>query len=76
MLPQDLGELEFQESAELPAQTLVAPLSIIREIRVCLGNSTINLLVGTEDVVLVSTDLFEAYNEWDNQRTDVDPLWN
>jgi hypothetical protein len=76
MLPHDLGELEFQESAELTAQTLVAPLSIIREIRVFLGQSKINLIVGTEDVVLVSTDLFEAYNVWDNERTDVDPLWN
>ncbi len=76
MLPHDLGELEFLESAELPPQTLVAPLSIIREIRIVLGPSKINLIVGTEDVVLVSTDLFEAYNVWDNQRTDVDPLWN
>jgi hypothetical protein len=76
MLPHDLGELEFQESADLPSQTLVAPLAIIREIRVFLGTSKINLIVGADDVVLVSTDLFEAYNVWDNQRTDVDPLWN
>lgn len=76
MIPYDLGDLELLESAELPAQTLVAPLSIIREIRVMLGEARINLVVGSGDVVLISTDLFEAYTEWDNRRTDIDPLWN
>jgi hypothetical protein len=76
MLPHDLADLEFLEAAELPPQTLVAPLSIIREIRVFLGAAKINLIVGTQDAVLVSSDLYEAYNVWDSQRTDFDPLCN
>jgi hypothetical protein len=76
MTPPDLADLDLMESAELPARTMVAPLSIIREIRLAPGVPSINLLVGTEDVVLVSSDLFEAYNEWDGQRTDIDPNCN
>jgi len=76
MLPHDLADLELLEAAELPAQTLVAPLSIIREIRVFLGQAKVNLIVGTENAVFFSSDLFEAYSQWDSQRTDVDPLCN
>lgn len=77
MKPPHLGELDLQESVELPPRTLVAPLSIIREIRLTLGGeSPINLVVGASDVVLISTDLFEAYDVWDGQRTDFDPLCN
>lgn len=76
MTPPELADLEFVESAELPSRTMVAPLSIIREIRLVPGVASINMLVGTEDVVLVSSDLFEAYNEWDGQRTDIDPNCN
>lgn len=76
MIPSHLCDLELQESADLPARTLVAPLSLIREIRLVLGASQINLWVGTQDAVLVSTDLFEAYTAWDDQRTDFDPLCN
>lgn len=72
----NFGELDFQESVDLPARTLVAPLSIIREIRTTVGKVPINLVVGESEVVLVSTDLFEAYTEWDGQRTDFDPLCN
>lgn len=77
MKPPHLGELDLQESVELPPRTLVAPLSIIREIRLTLGhNAPINLVVGVGEVVLISSDLFEAYDIWDGQRTDVDPLCN
>ena len=76
MLPQNLADLELLESTDLPPQTLVAPLSIIREIRVFVGKAKINLVVGIDDAVYVSTDLYEAYNAWDSQRTDFDPLCN
>ncbi|MEZ6066678.1 MAG: hypothetical protein R3B90_13450 [Planctomycetaceae bacterium] len=76
MLPASLGDLDLVESTDLPAKTLVAPLSIIREIRVLLGPLPINMLVGTQDAVLLSSDLFDAYNVWDDQRTDVDPMLN
>lgn len=76
MLPHDLADLELLESVDLPPQTLVAPLSIIREIRVFLGASKIHLVVGVDEAVYVSTDLYEAYNAWDSQRTDFDPLCN
>jgi hypothetical protein len=76
MIPSSLGHLELLEAVDLPPRTLVAPLSLIREIRLVLGKAEINLWVGDVDAVLVSTDLFEAYTAWDNQRTDVDPLCN
>lgn len=76
MMPNDLADLELLEAAHLPPQTLVAPLSIIREIRVFLGAAKINLVVGTQEAVLVSSDLYEAYNVWDSERTDFDPLCN
>lgn len=76
MIPSHLADLELVESSDLPPQTLMAPLSIIREIRLAVGESKIHLMVGEDDVVHISSDLFEAYNTWDEQRTDVDPLWN
>lgn len=76
MLPSNLADLELVESPDLPPQTMMAPLSIIREIRLAVGESKIHLMVGVDDVVHISSDLFEAYNSWDEQRTDVDPLWN
>ena len=76
MPPTNLGQLEMVECTDLPAQTIVAPLSIIREIRAVLGQLTFNLLVGTEEYVRVSSDLFEAYSQWDAARSDIDPLCN
>ena len=60
----ELACLEIRESTELPANTLVAPLSVIREIRLVLGRITIEMRVGREEVVVVSSDLFEAFNAW------------
>lgn len=76
MMTPDLGQLEMVECTELPARTLVAPLSIVREIRTTLGEVSLNVMVGLEEVVKVSSDLFEAYSQWDSQRTDFDPLCN
>jgi hypothetical protein len=76
MIPASLGDLDLVEAADLPPKTLVAPLSIIREIRLLLGPLAIQMLVGTTDAVLVSSDLFDAYSAWDEERTDVDPQCN
>jgi len=76
MFPSQLGDLELLEAGDLPARTLMAPLPLIREIRLVLGKSSINLLVGEDSAVYVSTDLFEAYAAWDDRRTDVDPQCN
>jgi len=76
MMTPDLGQLEMVECLELPARTLVAPITIVRDIRSMLGPVSLTVLVGNEDVVKVSSDLFEAYNAWDAARTDVDPLCN
>jgi len=60
----DLANLSLRESSELPANTLVAPISIIREIRLMLGSINIDMQVGIEDVVVVSSDLYEAFSKW------------
>ena len=75
MLTPGLGSLEFREKTSLPARTLVAPLHVIREIRVALGAVNFNLQVGVEETVYVSSDLFTAFNAWDAERED-DGIWN
>ncbi|MCA9079557.1 MAG: hypothetical protein KDA58_03315 [Planctomycetaceae bacterium] len=75
MLTPGLGSLDFRELTSLPARTLVAPLHVIREIRVALGAVNFNLQVGTEETVYVSSDLFTAFNTWDAQR-EQDDNWN
>lgn len=67
MFTPGLASLELRECSKLPPQTLVAPLQILREIRVALGKVGFNLQVGVEDAVFVSTDLFNAFNAWDAQ---------
>ncbi len=76
MIPQDLAQLDLHEDVTLPLRTVVAPLAIVREIRTTIGQVPINLLVGSEDLVRISTDLFEAYNDWDEERLDLDPELN
>ena len=60
----DLSRLELRESPDLPENTLVAPLPVIREIRAALGKVAIQLQVGVDPAVLVSSDLFQAFDEW------------
>lgn len=73
MTSPDLACLDFLECTELPANTLVAPLPVIREIRCLLGNIGIDLVVGTDDAVLVSPDVFAAFNAWDAEQSDTPP---
>jgi hypothetical protein len=60
----DLCHLELVESPDLPARTLVAPLLIVREIRAALGRVDLNIVIGTAESVLVSSDLYEAFGAW------------
>jgi hypothetical protein len=82
-MPPELACLDFQECTELPKGTLVAPVSVLREIRCALGPTKLTLLLGTSDAVLVSSDLYEAFQQWeqaqdeeDHPDTDFDPSVN
>lgn len=66
----DLCDLELVEDPELPPRTLVAPLLVVREIRSALGPVTFNLIVGDKQAVHISSDLFEAFGEWDARETE------
>ena len=71
--PDPLG-LELQEDPALPANTMVAPLQVIREIRAVLGALTVNFEVSWDSpAVRLSSDLFEAFSAWsDSQEESVD----
>ena len=68
----DLASVDFREDATLPQKTIVAPLPIIREIRIMLGNINLHMLVGTDDAVLVSSDVFLAFSQWDAAQEEFD----
>jgi hypothetical protein len=72
MISHDAGRLDLCESPELPARTLVAPLTVVREIRAVLGMLNVDIRIGAGDAVYVSSDLFAAFNEWDEQQSDED----
>jgi hypothetical protein len=72
MFTPELACLDFQECAELPKGTLVAPVSVLREIRCALGPTKLTLLLGTSEAVLVSSDLFEAFQQWEQAQADDD----
>ena len=68
----DLATVDFREDATLPAKTIVAPLPIIREIRVMLGNINIKMVVALDDAVTVSSDVFLAFSQWDAAQDEFD----
>ena len=70
MFTPELACLNLQECSELPPGTLVAPLPILRDIRCALGPTTLNLWVGEQEEVLVSSDLYEAFHAWESQQED------
>lgn len=83
MFTPELACLDFQECRELPPATLVAPLAILREIRCALGPNGFNLVVGVHEAVLVSSDLYNAFQAWEAAQDDEasgsgpqDPLLN
>lgn len=65
MLTPELACLDLQECGELPPGTLVAPLSVLRDIRCALGPTSLNLWLGDREQVLVSSDLYEAFQAWE-----------
>ena len=65
----DLCDLELVEDPQLPPRTLVAPLLVVREIRSALGAVMFNLIVGDKQAVHLSSDLFEAFGNWDAMET-------
>ena len=68
MFSPELACVDFQECAQLPPNTLVATLSILREIRCALGATKLNLLVGNQEAVLVSSDLYAAFAAWEQEQ--------
>jgi len=71
MFTPELACLDFQECRDLPANTLVAPLVVLREIRCALGPTRLNLIVGNQEAVLVSSDLYEAFHAWEQHQDNV-----
>ena len=72
--PDSFG-LELLEDPNLPAKTLVAPISVIREIRAALGEVTMNIEVGWDSpAVRVSSDLYEAFHAWSAQQEDSEEI--
>ena len=66
MFTPDLASFDLRECADLPKNTIVAPLPFIREIRCLLGNIAIDMVVGPDDSVLLSTDVYAAFSQWDD----------
>ena len=69
MISREAGRLELLESADLPSRTLVAPLQLVREIRATLGQLDIDIRIGAKDAVFASSDLFEAFQDWDDEQS-------
>ncbi len=74
MLVPDLFRVELVEDAELQANTMIAPLSVIRDIRTAVPNLAINLMVGFDDRIHVSPDLYEAFNVWSSHQPDAEQM--
>jgi hypothetical protein len=74
MLGPDFFRLELVEDTELQANTMIAPLSVIRDIRTEVPQLAINLMVGFDDRVHVSSDLFEAFNVWSSEQYDFEQM--
>ncbi|WP_437202798.1 hypothetical protein [Planctomicrobium sp. SH664] len=70
MFTPELACVDFQECSKLPPNTLVATVSILREIRCALGPTKLNLIIGDQEAVLVSSDLFAAFTAWEEQNVE------
>ena len=64
MLPTSHADIELLESEELPVRTLVAPLILARELRLVLAELDLNIEIGTRDAVIISSDLYQAFQQW------------
>lgn len=64
MLPASYADIELLESEELPMRTLVAPPIVARELRLALDSADLTIQIGAREAVLISSDLFHAFQEW------------
>jgi hypothetical protein len=73
MLPTNYADIELVESADLPQRTLVAPPLLARELRLVLADAQLTIRMGALDAVLISSDLYEAFQVWSSaQETEGD----
>ena len=72
MISHDAGRVALLESPELPDRTLVAPLTVVREIRAALGCIDVDVRVGSGEAVFISSDLYEAFSAWDRDLAEAD----
>jgi len=72
MISHDAGRVALLESPELPDRTLVAPLPVVREIRAALGSIDVDIRIGSGETVFISSDLFAAFSEWDQEMAQAD----
>ena len=70
MFTPDLASFDLRECTDLPKNTIVAPLPFIREIRCLLGNIAIDMVVGQDQAVLLSSDVYAAFSQWDSVQDD------
>jgi len=64
MLPTSHADIELLESDDLPVRTLVAPPILARELRLVLAELDLTIEIGTRDAVIISSDLYEAFQQW------------
>jgi hypothetical protein len=80
MLPTDHAEIELLESDELPVRTLIAPPLLARELRLALAGMDLTIQMGAQDAVIISTDLYAAFQAWSAAEADDNPgsdlTWN
>ena len=79
MLPSSYADIELLESEDLPGRTLVAPPVLARELRLALDSLDLTIQCGTLDAVLISSDLFQAFQQWQPSEQDADASdshWN
>ncbi|MGD9857263.1 MAG: hypothetical protein AB7U20_20160 [Planctomycetaceae bacterium] len=78
MLPTSYADIELLESEELPVRTLVAPPILARELRLALDALDLTIQIGTREAVLISSDLYEAFQQWSAAVEDetTDSQWN
>lgn len=72
MLPTDHADIELLESDELPVRTLIAPPLLARELRLALTGMDLTIQMGAQDAVIISTDLYAAFQEWSELEGDED----
>lgn len=76
MLPTPHAEIELLESEELPSRTLVAPPLLARELRLVLQDLDLTIQMGAQDTVMISSDLYAAFQKWNSDGDAPDTMSN